>query len=110
MEQNMSAFDCRAFMASVRQEAGEQAICVLDWRDLRCLLRLKGEDFVKAAYRLVLKREADPSGPQEYIQRAVHYPGRLCILLSLLLSPERVGQPAWLRRTMAAVRRFRKGR
>ena len=105
----MSTFDCRAFMASVRQAAGEQKTAPLDWRELHHLLRLEGTAFVMHAYRLVLKREADPTGLHSYAQRARHFPGRLSILLSLLLSPEQIVLPAWLRRSLSAIRRFKKG-
>lgn len=84
-------------MAGVRQMAGERG-AVVHVRDLCRLLRLEGTDFIMAAYRLVLGREADPAGLRGYEARARHYPGRMMTVCSLLLSPERMGLPAWLRR------------
>ena len=99
----MEKFDCRAFMASVRREAGERVVPVSP-RALLELLRLDGVDFLLAAYRTLLRREADPSGLRAYAARPRSLPGRLRILLSLLLSPERLNAPLPLQRLLARLR------
>ncbi len=100
----MAEFDCQAFMAGVRREAGERGREGPDWRTLAALLRLKGGDFVLAAYRAILKREADPVGLRNYAPQAEHLAGRLCIIFSLLLSPEQADLPSPLRRALATAR------
>ena len=107
----MEKFDCRAFMASVRREAGER-VAPASPRALLELLHLDGIDFLLAAYRTMLGREADPAGLRAYEARAASLPGRLRVLLSLLLSPERLNAPLPLQRFLTGLRerRARRGR
>lgn len=90
-------------MASVRHEAGEH-VTPPSLRALFELLRLDGIDFLLAAYRTLLCREADPAGLRAYEARAAHLPGRVRILLSLMLSPERLNAPLPLQRLLAWLR------
>lgn len=92
----MKRFDSRIFMATIRREAGE-SVQPASLREALCLLNASGEDFVRQAYPLLLCREADPTGLKAYAPRARSLPGRILILASLWLSPERVLLPSWLR-------------
>lgn len=99
----MEKFDCQAFMASVRHEAQER-LPAAGLRAMLELLRLEGTDFLLAAYRLLLCREADPAGLHAYEARAAHLPGRVRILISLLLCPERLHAPLPLQRLLTWLR------
>ena len=109
----MAKFDSRAFMAGVRREAGERGGAPR-WRSLAALLRLEGNDFIMAAYRAALRREADPAGLRDYAARTRSLPGRVAVLLSLLLSAEQTALPAPARRALMfcrrSLRRWRAGR
>lgn len=94
----MNKFDIRVFMTSVRRESGEEQGAPLSFGVLRPLLARKGEDFVRQAYWQILNREVDPDGLAAFTGRAATLPGRLIILLSLHLSPERILLPDWARK------------
>lgn len=97
-------------MAGVRREAGERSGNLPHWRTLSALFRLEGGDFIMAAYRAILGREADPAGLNGYAARSERLIGRIGIAVSLLLSPERLLLPAPIRRVMALCRHMRHGR
>lgn len=109
----MANFDCQSFMASVRREAGERGGNVPDWRTLSALFRLEGPDFIAAAYRSILKRDADRAGLSAYAAKSESLLGKTLMTASLLLSPERLLMPAWARRALTVcrqcLRRSRKG-
>ena len=85
----MKPFDVNRFMRNVCREAGYLELTAeSDWSDIVFLFQLKGEAFVRSAYRFVLHREADLVGLSQYVVRAETIPGKLCILLSLYSSPE----------------------
>lgn len=89
----MKNFDSKIFMASLRKMLDEPAPAN---PDLRQLLNLKGEEFLRQAYRLILQREIDPAGMRHYADRANSRAGRLKVLVVLLLSPEFGKAPMWL--------------
>lgn len=97
-----SKFDIREFMTSVRREAGEERERSLGPAGLRALLSRRGDDFVRQAYWQILNRDVDPDGLKAFGPRARQLPGRAIVLLSLLLSPERVLLPPWLRKLIRA--------
>lgn len=109
----MAKFDCQSFMASVRREAGEQGGSVPNWGTLSALFRLEGHDFIVAAYRTILKREADRAGLTGYAAKSESLLGKTVITASLLLSPERLLMPAPVRRVLTlcrqCLRRSRRG-
>lgn len=90
-------FDIRVFMASVMREAGEDAGRSFSPAALRHLLRRKDEDFVRQAYWQILGRDVDPDGLAGYAPRCGSYMGRMTVLAALLLSPEKLLLPDWLR-------------
>lgn len=100
----MPEFDGRAFMASVRREAGERRPPELHWHTLQTLLHMEGQDFLETAYHMMLHREPDPAGVQTYLARASSRMGRLRILVDLLLSPEQTWMPTWLWRGLLQLR------
>ena len=100
----MTNFDARAFMASVLREAGEHRSPHCTVRGVLGLLRLSGEDFLHASYRMLLGREPDMLGARGYLPRTSSFVGRLRILVSLALSAEQTWVPSWLRRALASLR------
>lgn len=92
-------------MASVRREAGEDGTASLSPRALKTLLARSGEDFVRQAYWQILGRDVDPAGLAGYVPRSNSLPGRMIIVAALLLSPERLILPPWLRRILRALGR-----
>lgn len=93
----MKKFDIRLYMASVRREAGENLTEPASLKSLAQLLRRRDEDFVRHAYWQILGREVDPQGLADYSPQSTTLYGRLLITAALLLSPEKLLLPSWLR-------------
>lgn len=91
----MGKFDSRVFMASLARKAGQSPEFAPGWKGLRKILRLHGDEFVIQAYRLALKREADPAGLAGYGNLSRNIIGRLYVLGALLFSPENPALPFW---------------
>ena len=100
----MADFDARAFMTSVLREAGEHRPPQWTLRGVLGLLRLCGQDFLDAAYRMLLGRQPDVLGARGYLPRTTTLAGRIRILLALTFSAEQTWVPAWLRRCLACLR------
>lgn len=102
----MKKFDSRIFLASVKREVHENPGTGLSWSALRELLKRNDADFIHQAYRILLGRPVDPSGLEAYLPTVKNIPGRLLLLISLYLSPERAVLPDWLRKTLSAARKL----
>lgn len=100
----MQNFDCQAFMASVRRAVNEYDAGLPDLTSLFTLVRMSGKEFVSIAYKIILRRNADPQALQRYVPKSEHLFGRLLILISLLLSPERPELPSIVRRLSLKLR------
>lgn len=81
-------FDADIFLANLRHEAGELPQPLTMTAIIR-LLRLKGEEFIHQTYLTLLHRHPDEVGMKANLRRAAHYPGRLKIIVILLVSRER---------------------
>lgn len=73
------------------------------------LLQLDGVDFVRAAYREVLGREADPSGLRDYVTRLSAGTSRQQLLADLRCDPEGQAHGALLPGLDELVRRVQEG-
>lgn len=104
----MKKFDPRVFMASVRREAGEVWSERPSWPELGHLLGLEGDAFLIQAYRLFLHRDPDPAGMASWRGRAATPYGRLLIIASLWLSPERMALPSGARACLLGLSRLLK--
>lgn len=89
-------FDSDIFMGAIRQLAGESCPGP-DLAVLVNLAKLEGEEFLLRAYWTLLNREADPNGLAAYRSRSKNLSGRILVIVSLLLSPERVYLRPWQR-------------
>lgn len=92
----MKKFNASLFMATVRREAGEGPIGPR-LADMRGLMRLEGEEFLHQAYRLFLGRSADRAGLESWRQQIKSRFGKLKVIGSLWISPERIYLPVWQR-------------
>ncbi len=101
----MANFDARSFMASVLREAGEHRPAQWTVRGVLGLLRFSGQDFLDAAYRMLLGRQPDVLGARGYLPKASSLVGRIRILLALALSAEQTWVPTWLRRGLSVLRK-----
>ncbi|MBD5552875.1 MAG: hypothetical protein HDQ44_00910 [Desulfovibrio sp.] len=102
----MKKFDARVFMASVRREAGEEWANKISAGEITHLLKLARTDFLVQAYRIFLNRDPDPAGLAAFQARSESLPGRMLILASLWLSPERIALPARLREALRMASRL----
>lgn len=102
----MKKFDSRVFLASLKREAGESTDSGISFAQLKELLNRKDADFIKQAYRIFLRREADISGLQGYLPRIRHLPGKIIFLASLYLSPERPTLAPWLLAGITTLRKL----
>lgn len=102
----MRKFDVQIFMAAVRQEAGETPVRGTSLAMARKLLRLEGEEFLRQAYRAILGREIDRPGLDAWRSQADSMAGKIRILGSLWLSPERVYLRPWQRTGLKACAAF----
>lgn len=94
----LGRFDCRKFMVSVCQEAGEYSLRKSWKKELQELFRCDGQEFVCRAYFLILDREADRAGLGQYSIHANNLRGKIRIIFSLLRSSERMAKNASFRR------------
>lgn len=93
-------------MASVRREAGEDWAQKISAGEITHLLKLEKTDFLVQAYRIFLNRDPDPAGLAAFRARSKSLPGRMLILASLWLSPERIALPVRLREALRMASRI----
>lgn len=86
------SFDCNEFMQSVRREVVDKKYLKERYADWRRLLDTEGEEFIRYAYGVVLKRNVDASGFNNYVPILKKRMGKCRVIASLLLSPEKTGK------------------
>lgn len=86
------SFDCDEFMRGIRREARERRYLKDRYRDWRNLFATEGEEFLRCAYGVFLRREIDATGLNTYLPLLERKMGKAYIICSLMLSPERTGK------------------
>ena len=97
------------FLISLRRLAQELPPVDLTPKLVLHLLMLDGTEFVRQAYTSILHRQADENALTIYGRRGRTLIGRILILFSLFLSPERVALPAPVLKTLKALKKLAGG-